>query len=90
MKITLIYKHFYIKINLPKNQHSKIYDDKAIISCKKCMLKRKKEHVFSQLYGFPLSTFYPTVSGITIPIGQCLNEQKELSVPYGRSDPNYT
>ena len=25
---------YYIKINLPKNHHSKIHDDKAIISCK--------------------------------------------------------
>ncbi len=27
---------YHIKINLPKNHHSKIHD-KAIISCKKCM-----------------------------------------------------
>ena len=31
------YHDKYIKINLPQNHYSKIHEDKAIISCKKCM-----------------------------------------------------
>ena len=32
---------YYNKIKLPKNHHFKIHDDRAIISCRKCMYKGK-------------------------------------------------
>ena len=39
------YIEYHIKINLPKNHHSKIYDDKAIISCKNVCIYVKNQHV---------------------------------------------
>ncbi len=40
------YREYFIKINLPKNHHSKIQDDKAIISCKKYMKKCKNQQSY--------------------------------------------
>ena len=31
-----ITEYYHIKINFPQNHYTKIHDDKAIISCKKC------------------------------------------------------
>ena len=40
----------YIKINLHKNHHSKIHDDKANISCKKKNVKISKINMFKMDY----------------------------------------
>ncbi len=41
-QLQILQNIIFIKINLTKNHYSKTYDDKAIISCEKISVERKK------------------------------------------------
>ena len=41
----------FMKINLLMNYYSKIHEDKAIISCNKCLYKYKKSTCLLWMYG---------------------------------------